>query len=638
MPESTASLQTMEDIHRQELLNCVYDGDFADVHAEIQEALKDRIFDPEDGLTRNEECRRSYERARFLSERFPAHKGTTPDYRRIFALLEWSAVGDCTTATILVIHYTLATGTLLRHSEDRTDLDDYLDELTSMRSVGLYLATEMGYGNNLSALQTEAVYDETTDEFVVTTPTPAAQKFMPNTALTDRPKIAIVMARLKVAGKDHGVFPFLVRISDNSGLCPGVQAVPIPEKTSLALDNGLTAFDGVRVPRRNLLGGTFGQVGVDGIFTSDVSSHRARFKKSISALVAGRVGNPATALACARASVHIALRYAMRRTTFGVGEHAEVPILAYRSHQLPLFKCLASTYAMTFLMNHVKRRFCESPDDVTPETELLIAVTKSLAGWVASDVIHICRERCGAQGMLAVNRIADYVGVAQAAVTAEGDSLVLLATVAGQMLTASTLSDGQGAAASRPEPAADLTDPDLLAALLHHRAHAMRAEARNAMSSAVARGERGMASWNATAQPALAMAKAHGAAAAMDLFIEQIARVRSKEVRHALRSLAALYGLSEVADDAGWFASRKVLTAEQVWQLDPAQDSLCEDIVPQVGLLIDGFGLSNQALRAPIAERDYMSLFDGREHGRQARERLGVAKAVRANACEMWEG
>ena len=42
---------------------------------------------------------------------------------------------------------------------------------------------------------------------------------------------------------------------------------------------------------------------------------------------------------------------------------------------------------------------------------------------------NICRERCGGQGYLSINRIESVIGSAHAAITAEGDSSVLMQKV-----------------------------------------------------------------------------------------------------------------------------------------------------------------------------------------------------------------
>lgn len=64
----------------------------------------------------------------------------------------------------------------------------------------------------------------------------------------------------------------------------------------------------------------------------------------------------------------------------------------------------------------------------------------------------LCRERCGGQGYLSVNRFGQIIGFAHAGITAEGDNRVLMQKVAKEY-TASASSPAVAerlAAASRP--------------------------------------------------------------------------------------------------------------------------------------------------------------------------------------------
>lgn len=46
--------------------------------------------------------------------------------------------------------------------------------------------------------------------------------------------------------------------------------------------------------------------------------------------------------------------------------------------------------------------------------------------------MSVCRERCGGQGYLSCNRFGTFIGLAHAAMTAEGDNSVLMQKVGGQ--------------------------------------------------------------------------------------------------------------------------------------------------------------------------------------------------------------
>lgn len=72
--------------------------------------------------------------------------------------------------------------------------------------------------------------------------------------------------------------------------------------------------------------------------------------------------------------------------------------------------------------------------------------------WLLQETATTCRERCGGQGYLSVNRFGQIIGFAHAGITAEGDNRVLMQKVAKEYTaTASSPAVAERlAAASRP--------------------------------------------------------------------------------------------------------------------------------------------------------------------------------------------
>lgn len=52
-----------------------------------------------------------------------------------------------------------------------------------------------------------------------------------------------------------------------------------------------------------------------------------------------------------------------------------------------------------------------------------------MLGWNLMKVVNTCRERCGGMGYLSVAKFGDYLAVAHASVTAEGDNRVLMTKI-----------------------------------------------------------------------------------------------------------------------------------------------------------------------------------------------------------------
>jgi acyl-CoA oxidase len=588
---------------RNELLHLVFDGNFERTHQDIRDALLDPIFDPRSDLTLTEAGQLSYIRSRFVHRRLERPLDILRNPLRLFALAEWPSLLDVSTFSILMVHYNLCLGTLFDHGLRRDDLTDYFEELDTLAAFGSYMATELGFGNNVAALRTEAVYDHCRQTFVLNTPDPLAQKYMSYSGFSNMPKIAVVMAKLKVEGKDCGVFPFVVRISDRDGLRPGIRAALCPEKPVQGLDNSVTWFDHVTLPRRSLLLGDIGRITDDGKFEPAIGNSRKRFLRAMSRILPGRLCVASSAVGAGRASVYIALRYAQHRLTNAPGRN-DMPLIEYRSHQLATFTALAKVYAMTFLVNHAKREFIASRETVSADLNNLISITKTLSTWEMSEVVAVCRERCGAQGMFSVNRIADYGSLLQGLVTAEGDDQVLLGTTAGQLLAQGE----NGTAPEAPNPEGrDLADTGWLVALLRFREQKLWSANREAMDNS---GQQSyFEAWNGVLNSGIAMARLRGVVTALRCLREAAQGARVPEVGEALGLLGSLYGVTELQRDAGWYLAQGVLTAEQVIRLPAAADALCVKLRPHIPMLLEGFALSPELLRAPIAHYDYVTAF-----------------------------
>ncbi|NWH74198.1 ACOX2 oxidase, partial [Piaya cayana] len=135
------------------------------------------------------------------------------------------------------------------------------------RVIGSYSQTELGHGTYLQGLETTAVFDVTTQEFILNTPKISAIKWWPG----DMGRSAthtVVFAQLYIHGKCYSVHPFIVQIRSlqDHSLCPGITAGDIGPKMSFEhVDNGYLMLQEVRVPRENMLN-KFCEVQPDGTY------------------------------------------------------------------------------------------------------------------------------------------------------------------------------------------------------------------------------------------------------------------------------------------------------------------------------------------------------------------------------------
>lgn len=572
------------------LTDLLFDGRFDDVHQPWIKVLSADGFRYRDGLSLVERAELGYQRLRAINDAITSAEELAADPERLIALHEWAGFVDGILASQANIHYNLFIGSILDLDHERTvDLAPF----AALEEYGTILITEVGFGNNAADLETTATYQHETGTFDLHTPGPRARKFMPNAGATGGSKSGLVAARLVVRGEDCGVFLFLVPLTGT----PGVTVRPLPEKPGFALDNGVTSFDHVTLPRSAFLGGDHGTLTEDGEFHSTIGNKRRRFLRSLERVTAGKLCLSGSSLGIMRGAVTIAIRYAHQRLTFASSGGGTVPIFDYRCNQSRLLGTLATAYAGTLLLREVVRRRAGRGESDALEVDTLIAVVKGWVTWRTRDVLIECRERCGAQGLLSVNRIIDALIPTEGAITAEGDNLVIWSKAGADMLT------GRGyRPPAVPEAVHSLQDCDFLHALLvHHERYRhqwARAQLRKPSSNR----------WNNAVNPALDLVEACATRLAAEALLSA-AREATGAAREVLELTFRLFAAQQLAPHTGVLLAEGHLTADQVRDLPAEIDSVTEQLAPHALAMVDAFAIPDDLLQAPIAADDYVAAF-----------------------------
>ncbi|XP_027410169.1 acyl-coenzyme A oxidase-like protein [Bos indicus x Bos taurus] len=203
----------------------------------------------------------------------------------------------------------------------------WLQPLQEQKYTGMFAMTERGHGSNVRAIQTEATFDFSAQEFVIDTPCKNAEKMYIGNAMYGN--YAAVFAQLFINGRSQGPHCFIVPVRDENGsLYPGVTVVDMMHKEGLhGVDNGILRFDSVRIPRENLLD-KFGSVGPDGQYHSPIKDKSARFNAMLAALTPSRLAVTFQAMGSmkaprSRGKLHGTLRY---QQTSMCGWHPASPL------------------------------------------------------------------------------------------------------------------------------------------------------------------------------------------------------------------------------------------------------------------------------------------------------------------------
>ncbi|KAG6833146.1 hypothetical protein H0H87_010860 [Tephrocybe sp. NHM501043] len=331
--------------------------------------------------------------------------------------------------TIIAAHVGLAIGTLSRHLKKRPDFKPLVDRMLRFETVGIYLLTERGHG--LDAFNIETTATKTADGYLLHTPREEAAKFMPaSTPSFGIPKVALVMARLIVDGRDHGSRFFVTPICNEHEMYDGVHSVRLPPRSGTApLDFSITSFDHVHLPPTALVSSDI----LD--YTEPTQSLEAWWDE-IWRIQLGTMAVPAPWISAIKAVAYIGGRYSMHRCLVGK-KSKPVPIITFRTQQWPVVHATAVGMVMANWYPLVIDQAMSKTADPRIRHAMSVIAKATICRHFQRCVPEVA-ERCGAQGTFEHNYMAriekEFKNDGKGVIIAEGDILTLCIRLFSELL------------------------------------------------------------------------------------------------------------------------------------------------------------------------------------------------------------
>lgn len=635
-------------------LRRILDGRYVEVRDLVRQNLVEHagLLDEVDDLDRDTYRERVLEVVQKVASTgqtgfgFPAAYGGGDDIGASIAAFETLAYGDLSVLVKVGVQFGLFGGAVLQLGTERHHAA-YLPGIIDGTILGSFAMTESGHGSNVQALATTATYDVATQEFVIDTPHDAARKdYIGNAAAHG--ELAVVFAQLHVGGESRGVHALVVPIrerDEDGRLVPaaGVRIEDCGHKMGLqGVDNGRLWFDGVRVPRENLLD-RFASVSPSGVYESDIESPGRRFFTTIGTLVQGRVSVGGAGINAAKVAMVLAVRYAERRRQFEATGEDEELLLDYGLHQRRLLPLLAATYALHAAQEEIVTElhtvFSGDADD-DPEVERRRRALESAAAglktagtWHATRTIQECREACGGAGYLSANRFAALKADTDVFTTFEGDNHVLLQLVAKGLLTdfAGEFQDADQLGMVRLVtglaldevvkrtrahqlldrvrdliPTGDTDDDETGVLDTGYQLAMLRYREEQIISSAARRLKRGVDAgyepgdvFSRVQAHVVAAGRAHVERVVLEAFVEKVRGLEEGPEKDVLGMLVDLHALSLIEADRAWFLEHGRMSSTRAKAVRRAVDDLCRRVRPVARELVDAFGVPEEVLRAP---------------------------------------
>ncbi|KAJ5086980.1 hypothetical protein NUU61_008287 [Penicillium alfredii] len=211
------------------------------------------------------------------------------------------------------------------------------------------------------------------------------------------------MARLIVAGEDHGLRPFIVWLNDGYRMHNGITSQKLPNRA--------------------------GSRPIDHSKPRNMEDH---FLSVIGRVTVGTLGLSSVVIPVLKRSVYVAGKYSIRRHVQG-NDGKPTPIISFWTQQRLILHTLAQIAVFEPYTKKCIRQFME-PCTKSTVRHGVAATLKAVLNSATQSSLYSLAERCGAQGLFEYNHIIQGQLETRGMSIAEGDVLALCIRLASELL------------------------------------------------------------------------------------------------------------------------------------------------------------------------------------------------------------
>lgn len=609
-------------------IDTILKGKHAKVIDAFRAVLDDPIFKWDVHRTKEEFRKIVLKQVQFLASKgygalaYPEAYGGTADMEGYATIFENMMYVDGSLTIKFGVQFGLFGGSIQKLGTKKHH-DKYLNDTGKANLLGCFAMTETGHGSNVRGIKTTATYDKKTDTIIIHTPGKNDNKEYIGNALDS--KMASVFAQLIVDGKNEGVHAILVPVrNEKHELLPGVIIEDNGYKLGLnGVDNGKIWFNQVAVPRENLLN-KYGDIKENGSYYSDIKNSNKRFFTMLGTLVGGRICVARAGLGGAKMALAVAIKHALKRRQFNDSIKIQEDLLMdYPTHQARLTPALASAYVYHVTLDKMMADYSDEsqPDKRIVETQ--VAGLKSIITWYANETIQECREACGGKGYLIENRIADLKGDVDIFTTFEGDNTVLLLLAAKGVLSdfkaefnsagfssvlkliSSQLSDKLATINpiySNKVDSGHLYNPKFHKHAFDYRTRRLTYTLAMRIRSYIKKGMPSYQAFMKVQTHLIALGKAYATQLAYQTYRDFVDRMPEGKNKELFEKLGTLHALHEIRKDAEWYLEHGYIGGTKSKAIRQRVERLCTELRPHIGVLVNGFGIPEHCMSAPITK------------------------------------